>query len=151
LLSWPGERNADGSRGPERLDIPAELAPSTYSLPRPEPVPSAASASGHYQARYWHVGKQIPADTTFASKTDARRWLATTEADMFRGVGIDPNAGKIPLGEYATRWVAERPVLPRTREIYECQLRHIFAVFADVHLCDVHPVAVRTWHGHLVR
>ena len=39
--------------------------------------------SGRYQARYWHLGKQIPADTTLASKTDARRWLATIEADMF--------------------------------------------------------------------
>ncbi len=105
--------------------------------------------SGRYQARYWHLGKQIPADTTFANKTDARRWLATIEVDMFRGVWIDPNAGKIPIGEYATRWVAERPVRPRTREIYEGQLRHIVAVFADVNLCDVHPVAVRTWHGRL--
>ena len=42
--------------------------------------------SGRYQARYWHLGKQIPADTTFANKTDARRWLATIEADMFRGI-----------------------------------------------------------------
>jgi integrase len=105
--------------------------------------------SGRYQARYWHLGRQIPADTTFANKTDARRWLATIEADMFRGVWIDPNAGKIPFGEYATRWVAERPVRPRTREIYEGQLRHIVAVFADVHLCDVHPVGVRWWHGRL--
>ena len=64
--------------------------------------------SGRYQARYWHLGKQIPADTTFANKTDARRWLATIEADMFRGVWINPNAGKIPFGEYAERWVAER-------------------------------------------
>ncbi len=38
---------------------------------------------------------------------------------------------------------------PRTSEIYEGQLRHIVAVFADVHLCDVHPVDVRTWHGRL--
>ncbi len=28
--------------------------------------------SGRYQARYWHLGKQGAADTTFASKTDAR-------------------------------------------------------------------------------
>ena len=41
--------------------------------------------SGRYQARYWHLGKQIAADTTFANKTDARRWLATVEADMVRG------------------------------------------------------------------
>ena len=59
--------------------------------------------SGRYQARYWHLGKQIPADTTFANKTEARRWLATIEADMFCGVRTDPDAGRIPFGEYATR------------------------------------------------
>ena len=63
--------------------------------------------------------------------------------------GVDPDAGKVPFGECATRWVAERPVRPRTREIYEGQLRHIVAVFADVHLCDVRPVDVRTWRGRL--
>ena len=105
--------------------------------------------SGRYQARYWRLGKQVAADTTFASKTDARRWLATVEADMIRGVRVDPDAGRIPFGKYAARWVAERPVRPRTREIYEGQLRHIVPVFANVHLCDVHPVDVRTWHGRL--
>ncbi len=68
---------------------------------------------------------------------------------MIRGVWVDPDAGRIPFGKYATRWVAERPVRPRTREIYEGQLRHIVLVFANVHLCDVHPVDVRTWHGRL--
>ena len=29
--------------------------------------------SGRYQARYWHLGKQVTADATFASKTDAHR------------------------------------------------------------------------------
>ncbi len=87
--------------------------------------------SGRYQARYWHLGKQVAADTTFASQTDARRWLATVEADMIRGVWVDPDAGRIPFGKNATRWVAERPVRPRTREIYEGQLRHIVPVFAN--------------------
>jgi len=73
--------------------------------------------SGRYQTRYRHLGKQIPADSTFANQTDARRWLATIEADMFRGVWIDPDAGEIPFGEYADRWMAEHPVRPRAREI----------------------------------
>jgi len=105
--------------------------------------------SGRYQTRYWHLGEQLAADTTFASKTDARHWLATTEADMVSGVWVDPDAGRVPFGEYAERWVAERPVRPRTRDICENQLRHIVAVFANVHRCDVHPVDVRTWHGRL--
>lgn len=64
--------------------------------------------SGRYQARYWRLGKQIAADSTFANKTDARRWLATV--DRLRGVWVDPGAGRIPFCEYAERWVAERPV-----------------------------------------
>ena len=79
--------------------------------------------SDRYQGRYWHLGKQVAADTTFANKTDVRRWLATVDADMARCQWIDPDAGRIPFGEYATRWVAERPVRPRTREICECQSR----------------------------
>jgi hypothetical protein len=54
--------------------------------------------SGRYQARYWRLGKQIAADSTFANKTNARRWLATVEAEMVRGHWIDPDAGRIPFG-----------------------------------------------------
>jgi hypothetical protein len=49
--------------------------------------------SGRYQARYWHLGKQIAAERTYAAKTDARRWLSTVEADMVRGDWVDPDAG----------------------------------------------------------
>ncbi len=48
---------------------------------------------------------------------------------MLRGIWVDPRAGTVPFGKYAMRWVAERPVRPRTCEIYEGQLRHIVAVF----------------------
>ena len=80
--------------------------------------------SGRYQARYWHLGAQVAADTTFASKTDARRWFSTVEADMVRGVWVDPDAGKIPFGEYARRWVPERPVRSDRRAREDNQARH---------------------------
>ena len=63
------------------------------------------------------------------------RWLATIEADIFRGFWIDPNARKVPFDAYTTRLVAERPVRPRRGWIYKGQLRHIVAVFAKVDLC----------------
>ena len=59
--------------------------------------------SGRYQARNWRLGKQIAADSTFANKTDARRWLATVEADMVRGVWVDPYAGRVPFGQYGSK------------------------------------------------
>ena len=38
--------------------------------------------SGRFQARYWHLGKQVSADTTFPNKTDARAFLAGIETDL---------------------------------------------------------------------
>jgi integrase len=107
--------------------------------------------SGKYQARYWHLGKQISADHTFVAKTDARRWLSTVEADMVRGDWVDPDAGKITFGEYADWWIEQRPARPRTKQIYEGQLKHITPTFAGVSLRDIRPVDVRGWHGELSR
>ncbi len=89
--------------------------------------------SGRYQAALLAPRQTDRRRPTFASKTDARRWLVTVEADMVRGaLDRSRRRSSIPFGEYATRWVAERPVRPRTREIYEGQLRHIVLVFANV-------------------
>ncbi len=54
--------------------------------------------SGRYQARYWHLGKQVPADTTFATKADARAWLATIETDLLSGRHVDPSSGRERFG-----------------------------------------------------
>ncbi len=48
-------------------------------------------ASGRFQARYWHLGNQIAAEHTFVDKADARRWLARVEADLVRGIWVDPD------------------------------------------------------------
>ncbi len=60
-----------------------------------------------------------PAPVTFATVTDARVWLATVETDLLRGKWIDPTGGRVLLGDYAQRWMANRPDLAnRTRERY---------------------------------
>lgn len=41
--------------------------------------------SGRYQARCWHLVKQAPAATTFATKADARTTLASMETNLFWG------------------------------------------------------------------
>jgi len=107
--------------------------------------------SGKYQTRYWHVGKQIAADHAFVNKTNARRWLSTVEADMVRSDWVDADAGKIPFGECSGWWLEHRPVRPRTKQIYEGQLRHITPTFAAMSLCDIRPIDVRGWHGQLSR
>lgn len=82
--------------------------------------------SGRWQARYKGPdGIDRPAANTFASKTEAERWLALTEAEIVRGDWIDPDAGRMPFIDYARSWVAERPNLrPKTVQLYEGLVRN---------------------------
>ena len=69
------------------------------------------------------------------------------------GVWVDPEAGKVALREYATRWLRERPNLrPRTVELYEGELRlHILPVLGDAELAQVSSARVRTWHAGMLK
>jgi len=58
--------------------------------------------SGRFQARYWHLGDQVSAGTTFTTKTEARAWLASVETDLRRGDFVDPRSGVERFGTYAT-------------------------------------------------
>lgn len=106
-------------------------------------------SSGRYQARYWHLGKQVPADTTFATKADARAWLATMETDLLSGRHVDPSSGRERFGVFAGRWLEARDLRPRTRDTYASQLAHILDEFETVELRKITPSAVRAWHGRL--
>lgn len=105
--------------------------------------------SGRYQARYWYLGKQVPADTTFTTKADARRWLAMAEAGLQTGRQVNPNDGRERFGDFAQRWLDQRGLRPRTRDTYDSQLRHILNEFERAELRRITPTAVRAWHGRL--
>jgi integrase len=105
--------------------------------------------SGRYQARSWHLGDQVSAGTTFATKTAARAWLSSVETDLRRGDHVDPRAGTERFGTYARRWLDERDLRPRTRETYESQLKWIVATFDSVRLREIEPTGVRSWHGRM--
>jgi integrase len=107
--------------------------------------------SGRYQARYWHLGRQIPAEDTFATKTDARAWLASVETDIRRGEHVNPAASYVQFAEYATEWLATRPIRPRTRDTYASQLAHILPTYERACLSEITPHDVRRWHGQLSR
>ena len=62
--------------------------------------------SGRWQARYpGPDGADRPAPQTFGSKSDAEVWLTLKEAEIRRGDWLDPEAGKVRFGDYATSWV----------------------------------------------
>ncbi|NUW44483.1 tyrosine-type recombinase/integrase [Nonomuraea rhodomycinica] len=109
--------------------------------------------SGRYQARYQGPdGVDRPAPETFATKTDAEVWLTRTEAQILDDEWIDPDAGKITLGKYATDWIDERPKLrPRTVELYGYLLRkHIAPTFGDIPLNEIKEPHVRRWRKKLL-
>src|SRR4051795_673556 len=65
--------------------------------------------SGRWQARYpGPDGKDRSAPTTFATKTDANRFLAATEVDMGRGVWLDPHRSGVTLQDYSQAWLPPR-------------------------------------------
>jgi hypothetical protein len=69
--------------------------------------------SGRHQARYRGPDRLMrSAPATFDTETDANVWLTVTEAQIIRGDWIDPDAGRVPLGEYSATWIAERRWLP---------------------------------------
>jgi integrase len=105
--------------------------------------------SGRYQARYYYLGKQVPADATFATKADARAWLSSVETELSSGRHLSPNAGRELFGVFATRWLEQRDIRPRTRDTYGSQLVHIVAEFENVQLRKITPAMVRAWHGRL--
>jgi len=107
--------------------------------------------SGRYQVRYFHLGRRISANSTFATKADARAFLAGVETDLARGNYVDPTAGRITFGEYAGWWIEQRTLRPRTRETYGSQLNHLLIPFGSAQLSAITPTDVRSWHGQISR
>ena len=110
-------------------------------------------ASGRYQARYTVGYETFTAPRTFATKRAAHTFLAEARVAIDRGTWVDPNAGRMTLHEYATRWLDERQQLrPRTRELYEVLLRlHVLPALGDVELGRLAPPRIRTWHASLLK
>ena len=90
---------------------------------------------------------------TFRTRREAETFRSREEADRSRGAWVDPRVGRITLGEYAVRWLDDRPKLrPRTRELYDGQLRnHIVPKLGDVALAEVTTARVRTWNTALLK
>lgn len=103
--------------------------------------------SGRYQARYRGPdGVDRPAPDTFRTKREADDWLADRQSELRQGDWRDPDAGNVPFGDYAAAWVKERPLAPRTAELYASLLRlHLAPTFGAMALADITPAAVRTW------
>ena len=103
--------------------------------------------SGRYQARYRGPdGLLHAAPGTFRTKRDAERWLVLREAEIHRGEWTNPDRGKVPFKDFATQWIDDRVLKPRTEGLYRSLLRnHLMPTFGRYLLCDITEADVRRW------
>ena len=95
---------------------------------KPGPDGRKAKKARHGTGKRWKVHYTDPdgrqRSESFDRRVDAERFKATAEADILRGVFIDPDAGKITLRKYATEiWLPAQTFGPSTRERVESRLR----------------------------
>jgi integrase len=98
-----------------------------------------------YRVRY-----RDPAGTqrsrTFPTRTMARTFQATVEADKFRGTYVDQALGRITLGEYAQQWLAIQTFGPSTREQRALSIRlHLTPLLGSTPLSALSPSQIQAW------
>lgn len=98
-------------------------------------------------ARKGRHGKDRPAPRTFATKTDAEIWLAGQEVEIRQGEWIDPDLGEVPFSVYASDWIRDRRLKPRTDELYRGLLKnHLLDTFGNRSVGDIREPDVRRWY-----
>ncbi len=70
---------------------------------------------------------------------------------MLRGDWIDPDLGRVSFDDFATRWIAEHRLSPRTRDLYEGLHRlHMRPFLGPVQLNSLTSERVRAWRAALL-
>lgn len=102
--------------------------------------------SGRWRARY--TGPDgLRRSQSFLTKTDARRWLATAQADIVRKAWRAPEGGQRTVGAYAVDYFSRSDLRSSTKELYESVWRtHLQDTWARVPVGDVTTQRVRQWH-----
>jgi integrase len=109
--------------------------------------------SGRFQASYLGPdGQRRNAPDTFETKKAAEVFLVKVENLIMQGEWTDPVRAKIKLGDYAERWITERPALrPRTVALYRWLLKkHIHPHIGGVELGKLSTAVVRQWRTTLL-
>ncbi len=107
--------------------------------------------SGRWQASYLVDGRRCSAPTTFATRTDADKYLARVETEIFDGRWIDPAGPRTLLADYARAWLdAKADLRPKPRETYQTLLnKYILPELGAKSFNRLTPQVVREWHQAL--
>jgi len=100
----------------------------------------------HGRSKRWRVRNAgVPAQL-FASKADAERADAAARADLARGMGVDPAAGRETVSSFGQRWRAVQVHRPTTAEYVERVFRlHVDPVLGRLPIAQVRPSHVQAW------
>ena len=83
---------------------------------------------------------------TYERKVDAQRWASVMEADKARGQWIDPIAGRVSFGQFASAWAAGQVWRPTTAEGVRRRLEHhVLPYLGDVPLATLRPGQLQAW------
>ncbi|CAN5874342.1 hypothetical protein BH23ACT5_BH23ACT5_09980 [soil metagenome] len=104
------------------------------------------SVERRWQARYRDPSGQ-ERSKTFERKIDAQRWLDEVTADLVTGRYVDPRAGRVTVGEWASVWLASQTFDAATMETMTSRIRtHILALpIGNTELRAVRPSTVQAW------
>lgn len=102
--------------------------------------------SGSYRARY-RAPDGRRRSKTFSTKTDARVFLSTQQADQVRRVWRAPAPKTETVGKYAEGYLSRADLRPSTRGLYrQVWDTHLEASWAERPIQDVTPSEVRRWY-----
>uniref|UniRef100_UPI000A394166 tyrosine-type recombinase/integrase n=1 Tax=Streptomyces glaucescens TaxID=1907 RepID=UPI000A394166 len=105
--------------------------------------------SGRYQARYpGPDGVLRPADRTFATTTDADRWLMRKRIEIEEGRWLDPVEGQTTVRDWAARWLAA--IAPQLKHKTQASYRSLInsrinPALGDRELSSLRPITVTEW------
>ncbi|MGW7349935.1 tyrosine-type recombinase/integrase [Streptomyces sp. NPDC054784] len=105
--------------------------------------------SGRFQARYpGPDGVLRPADRTFATSTDADRWLSRKRFEIEEGRWLDPAEGRTTVRDWSARWLAA--VAPQLKHKTQASYRSLIVslinpAFGERELSSLRPITVNEW------
>ncbi len=108
-------------------------------------------SSGKWQAAYWHAGQRHVAPITFKFKADASAYLSKVEAELRRGVWIDPTGARIVFREWVEEWsetIVDLRPSSRVRDLGYLK-RYLLPRFGELELGQIDHMMVRAWVAEL--
>lgn len=103
-------------------------------------------SSGRWQVRHRDAaGRDVPAPDTFPTKADAARYLARVQADMDRGLWLDPRTGRITFAEWGDQWLASNPSKRATTQARDLTVlrTHFLPTLGPIPLAAITPAHVK--------